>query len=610
MKRTLVLIATAFLALGAFDRPASAANVSVDVFYDSLQPYGDWLQTADYGYVWHPRDVAENWRPYTVGNWAYTDAGWTWVSEEPFGWATYHYGRWANVEDAGWVWVPEKEWGPAWVSWRTSDKYVGWAPLPPEARFDEGTGIQTWADTYYDIGPESYSFMETRQLGAPRLAAVLLPPRENVTVITETRNITNISYNKTMVFNTGPEFDLVSRQTAQPIRRLRLERQQDIAFQRGHTEAFRSTVEGNTLRIAAPQVTLASQAAPAKVSRQLQTVRVNRGWQGVQHADQLRAQIQKSSPKAPASLPAQPKFDRAATAAAGTQNPANPTNPASAATRTANDRAENEKAANGAASTAGATPERTPGNPAKADRNGATAARDRKGATSPTAAVPEENKNPAESSTNPTADRSQTKRTNDRGGERKGAAPEAAIPEAKPATENATPGRNRTTPAEDERSEGAKANAADRRGNNPRNEAAVPSAGERNGASATESKRERNEGNAAQAAARSEAETKRKGEARTPEASVAPSERETPTRGADSARPVNPSAERTERSKDAGRPERPESRPERPEASARPEAAAPRGAGAPAATAQRGNAEAGKTKKGEKPPGTEAATER
>src|SRR2546423_9736807 len=35
--------------------------------------------------------------------------------------------------------VPGDEWAPAWVSWRSSKDYVGWAPLPPEARSEEHT---------------------------------------------------------------------------------------------------------------------------------------------------------------------------------------------------------------------------------------------------------------------------------------------------------------------------------------------------------------------------------------------------------------------------------------------------------------------------------------
>ena len=60
------------------------------------------------------------------------DYGWYWDSREPYGWATYHYGRWALTADYGWVWVPGAEWGPAWVDWRYGGGYAGWAPMPPE----------------------------------------------------------------------------------------------------------------------------------------------------------------------------------------------------------------------------------------------------------------------------------------------------------------------------------------------------------------------------------------------------------------------------------------------------------------------------------------------
>ena len=36
----------------------------------------------------------------------------------------------------GWIWYPGTRWAPAWVDWRCSDRYYGWAPLPPAATFD------------------------------------------------------------------------------------------------------------------------------------------------------------------------------------------------------------------------------------------------------------------------------------------------------------------------------------------------------------------------------------------------------------------------------------------------------------------------------------------
>ena len=199
------------------------ATASYSTFYTNLEPQGIWRETSTYGYVWQPREAQESrsWRPYTNGHWVYTDAGWTWVSEEPFGWATYHYGRWTRLRNIGWVWVPGDEWAPAWVSWRKSDDYVGWAPLPPEAHFDRRTGIQNWADNYYDIGPEQYCFVPTREFGAQRTERTVIPAERNVTIVNQTTNVTNITYNNTTVVNGGPSYDELRTRTQQPIERLR-----------------------------------------------------------------------------------------------------------------------------------------------------------------------------------------------------------------------------------------------------------------------------------------------------------------------------------------------------------------------------------------------------
>src|SRR5688572_32433779 len=50
--------------------------------------------------------------PYTTLFRSMTDDGWFWDSDERFGWATYHYGRWINHRYYGWVWVPGTEWAP------------------------------------------------------------------------------------------------------------------------------------------------------------------------------------------------------------------------------------------------------------------------------------------------------------------------------------------------------------------------------------------------------------------------------------------------------------------------------------------------------------------
>jgi hypothetical protein len=108
---------------------AQNTTVSFQVFYDELSPYGTWINDPNYGYVWAPNAVS-TFAPYsTNGYWIYTDYGWTWVSNYAWGWAPFHYGRW-NYEPAyGWIWIPDTEWGPAWVYWRDSPDYYGWAPM-------------------------------------------------------------------------------------------------------------------------------------------------------------------------------------------------------------------------------------------------------------------------------------------------------------------------------------------------------------------------------------------------------------------------------------------------------------------------------------------------
>mgnify|MGYP007078508401 CR=1 FL=1 len=139
---------------------------SYDAFYSALDRDGEWIETPEYGTVWQPYVAQRNetWRPYTLGRWVYTDYGWTWVSDEPFGWAVYHYGRWTRLVGIGWVWVPGHLWAPSWVSWRQTDDYIGWAPLPPESsRADRY--ISDRVDTEFHVPPSYYIFVPITEFG-------------------------------------------------------------------------------------------------------------------------------------------------------------------------------------------------------------------------------------------------------------------------------------------------------------------------------------------------------------------------------------------------------------------------------------------------------------
>jgi len=108
----------------------------VSVFYDALAPYGVWEEDAALGWLWSPSDP--DYTPYARGRWVETEAGPTFLGEEPYGWAVAHYGRWLYRDDGDtraprgrWYWVPGTRWGPAWVAWRVGHDNVGWRALTP-----------------------------------------------------------------------------------------------------------------------------------------------------------------------------------------------------------------------------------------------------------------------------------------------------------------------------------------------------------------------------------------------------------------------------------------------------------------------------------------------
>jgi hypothetical protein len=135
------------------DQSLSARYVSREVAgYDDLDQYGRWDDQPGYGNVWMPTAVGADWAPYHDGHWAWIAPwGWTWVDDAPWGFAPYHYGRWATF-GGRWGWIPgpygvTPVYAPALVAWvgggggRGSGfslsfsigtvAAVGWFPLGP-----------------------------------------------------------------------------------------------------------------------------------------------------------------------------------------------------------------------------------------------------------------------------------------------------------------------------------------------------------------------------------------------------------------------------------------------------------------------------------------------
>jgi hypothetical protein len=114
--------------------------------YEVLDEYGSWRTAGNYGTVWYPRSVPVGWTPYRDGYWSWVEPwGWNWIDSEPWGFAPFHYGRWASI-DGLWAWAPgdfvdAPVYAPALVSFLSdpaaivtsalAGAAVGWFPLGP-----------------------------------------------------------------------------------------------------------------------------------------------------------------------------------------------------------------------------------------------------------------------------------------------------------------------------------------------------------------------------------------------------------------------------------------------------------------------------------------------
>jgi len=127
------------------DRADSANYVSREMTgYEDLDDNGSWSYAAGYGEVWQPTTVAVGWAPYRFGHWVWVNPwGWTWVEDEPWGFAPFHYGRWA-FGGGRWFWVP----GPVVVRPMWAPALVAFVGGGPGFRFSAGVGVG-----WFPLGP-------------------------------------------------------------------------------------------------------------------------------------------------------------------------------------------------------------------------------------------------------------------------------------------------------------------------------------------------------------------------------------------------------------------------------------------------------------------------
>ena len=150
-------------------------------FRDTLESHGTWVDDATYGTVWvpAPTEVGADFKPYvTAGHWTYDD-DYVWVSDYPWGWAPFHYGRWVFVEGRGWSWIPGREYRGAWVTWSVDDGYgyLGWAPMGPSFVWFGGVPVG-WRGYW---GPR-WAYVPRGEVFAPRVGARVVVGPAAVTI--------------------------------------------------------------------------------------------------------------------------------------------------------------------------------------------------------------------------------------------------------------------------------------------------------------------------------------------------------------------------------------------------------------------------------------------
>jgi hypothetical protein len=231
MKRIIIFSAVLFV-FTAFTTEAKRFNNMSGYFYSELSPYGQWIE-IDYGVVvWQPTIMQTGWAPYSQGRWVWTYDGWYWDSYESFGYVTYHYGRWYHDDYYGWLWYPDYEWAPAWVEWRYSNDYIGWAPLHPYASFSISIGIHF--SNVFHTPYHHWHFIGYNNFCHQYPYNYYVAPNHRYRVYSNTTYRTNYGYRNGRVQNRGIDIDYVRVRSGQDIRQREITRVRDPQQIRGN----------------------------------------------------------------------------------------------------------------------------------------------------------------------------------------------------------------------------------------------------------------------------------------------------------------------------------------------------------------------------------------
>jgi hypothetical protein len=225
--------------------PEPEPPVTVNYFYNTLSPYGSWVVINGYGRCWRPTVCVydSTWQPYCDhGRWVYTDCGWYWSSSYAWG-ATFHYGRWFRDASVGWCWYPDTVWAPSWVTWRYSNNYCGWAPLPPRTTCQAGVGIVFNGSAVsvgfsFGLGANCFTFVPTQRFCDPHPRNFCVAPAQVTQVFNNTTVINNFNVNNRTIVNHGIAVQNISAATRTAIRPVPVHQMNNMAAHGWHSQSF------------------------------------------------------------------------------------------------------------------------------------------------------------------------------------------------------------------------------------------------------------------------------------------------------------------------------------------------------------------------------------
>ena len=193
-----------------YENSNSSRYVSADVVgYEDLDDHGSWRRTPENGYVWFPRTTQANWAPYHNGHWDYIEPwGYTWVDDEPWGFAPFHYGRWVNYRGS-WGWVPAAPrvqgvvyvrpvYAPALVAWVGGPHFAIGVAVGGHESYGSGVNVG-----WFPLGPRevyvpsyrvSRNYVNNVNVSNTTVNTTVVNNYYNTTIVNNNVSVTNVKY--------------------------------------------------------------------------------------------------------------------------------------------------------------------------------------------------------------------------------------------------------------------------------------------------------------------------------------------------------------------------------------------------------------------------------